>query len=419
MNLALVRLSSPIHNENKIQRTSRPYLERLNKEFQLTEIKPEEVGATDFGNYDLTAVFVQTGGTENRFQEIYHDLPDSVCLITTSLHNSLPAALEILTWVKYVDGTGKIVHGDPDSIVSQLNGIMAVESTIRSISNGRMGVIGEPSDWLIASEVNYRLVTDMWGLEFIDIDVSELYEKMKLIKSDTASEKAEELASAAIGVVENTREDLTKAVKVYLGLVKIAKEHNLTSLTLRCFDLVSELNTTGCLGLSLLNSRGIIAGCEGDVPATFTMLAGNLLTGKLGFMANPVKIDPNRDRVVLAHCTVPTKMAEKFTLRSHFESGIGVGIQGHLKPGPVTLVKIGGKNLTEAFVQRGGIVENLSLDTACRTQIAVKFDKAVSNYLLEDPIANHHVVIRGDHVEAFKELMKRVPGLSRSLREET
>ena len=63
------------------------------------------------------------------------------------------------------------------------------------------------------------------------------------------------------------------------------------------------------------------------------------------WMANPAQLDPARNMLWLAHCTVPRSLVESYRLRSHFESGLGVGIQGALPAGPVTLLRIGGKKM--------------------------------------------------------------------------
>jgi ribosome biogenesis protein Nip4 len=38
----------------------------------------------------------------------------------------------------------------------------------------------------------------------------------------------------------------------------------------------------------------------------------------------------------------------------------------------------------------------------CRTQVWVQATPEVSYYFLNDPIANHHVLIRGHHEKQFK-----------------
>ena len=38
----------------------------------------------------------------------------------------------------------------------------------------RLGVIGKPSDWLIASNVDYKNVKDKFNIDLINIDINEL-----------------------------------------------------------------------------------------------------------------------------------------------------------------------------------------------------------------------------------------------------
>lgn len=65
--------------------------------------------------------------------------------------------------------------------------------------------------------------------------------------------------------------ELTKAFKFYLALKDIVKERKLNYVSVRCFDIIAPLKTTGCIALSRLNDEGIIAGCEGDLPSTLSM----------------------------------------------------------------------------------------------------------------------------------------------------
>ena len=57
-------------------------------------------------------------------------------------------------------------------------------------------------------------------------------------------------------------------------------------MTLSCFKLIEQIDTTGCLALSLLYDDGIMAGCEGDLLSIFSLLAVKSLTGKDGILAN-------------------------------------------------------------------------------------------------------------------------------------
>ena len=69
------------------------------------------------------------------------------------------------------------------------------------------------------------------------------------------------------------------------------KKYDLNALSLKCFDILEKLKTTGCYALSKLNDEGIIAGCEGDIVSAVTMLWVYKLTGILPWMANPTNIN--------------------------------------------------------------------------------------------------------------------------------
>ena len=55
-----------------------------------------------------------------------------------------------------------------------------------------------------------------------------------------------------------------------------------------------------------------------------SMLLVKRVCGAEAFMANPSQLTDQTS--MLAHCTIPLKMCDDFTVRSHFESGIGVAI---------------------------------------------------------------------------------------------
>ena len=67
--------------------------------------------------------------------------------------------------------------------------------------------------------------------------------------------------------------------------------YDLIGVSVRCFDLLDTVCSTGCLGLSILNSLGVYGGCEGDMPALLSMAILGSLTGQDQFMCNPSSFD--------------------------------------------------------------------------------------------------------------------------------
>ena len=240
----------------------------------------------------------------------------------------------------------------------------------------RLGVVGKPSDWLIASNVDYKDVLETMNLELVDVPIEEM---------------------TSLGEVDP---GMAGAEAVYQRLKEIVIKYNLQGVTLRCFDLLSTVKNTGCIALSKLNDEGIPAACEGDIPTLLTMMVCKRLTGELCFQVNPARINPDGE-MLFAHCTLPLKMTEKHEYTTHFESGIGVAIHGDLPTGDYTLVKL--SNDMQRMLAVDVTLERCQYEpNLCRTQVWVKATPDVSEYFMTDPIANHHILIRGHHAKEFR-----------------
>ena len=140
------------------------------------------------------------------------------------------------------------------------------------------------------------------------------------------------------------------------------------------------------------------------MPTMLTMAVTKALTGVSGFQCNPSRINPETGEMLLAHCTIPLNMVERYEFDTHFESGIGVGIRGYMKEGPVTIFKMAG-DLSRSFIAEGTLVRNEANADLCRTQQIIQLeDKRQMTYFLTEPIGNHHVIMPGHHREELEEL---------------
>jgi L-fucose isomerase-like protein len=202
------------------------------------------------------------------------------------------------------------------------------------------------------------------------------------------------------------RQALPGADQIYRALKELVSRYHLQGLTIRCFDLLTSVRNTGCLALARLNAEGIVAGCEGDVPAMLTMMLAKAAIGVSGFQANPARIDTQSGEMLFAHCTIPFNLVERYEFDTHFESGIGVGIRGYMKEGPVTIFKVSG-DLSRCFIEEGELVSNQSQPDLCRTQQVIRLSHpARSAYFLTEPIGNHHIILPGHHQELLEQLFR-------------
>ena len=353
---------------------------------------------------------VATGGTEGVVMDLRAaraaTAPDEpVFLIAHPGDNSLPASLEVLARLQR-DGTrGRIFYlsgpGDADGLAAIERA--AEDLTVHAaLAAARIGLVGDPSDWLVASMPSAEVVREVWGPQIIDVPMSELMARLQSAAAEPSPASAAVLAAGASGVVEPTDGDIEAAARVYEALQRLVRDHRLDAVTIRCFDLVLESRTAGCFALSELTDEGIIAGCEGDLVSTVGLLWSRLLTGQTPWMANPAQIDESANALWLAHCTVPRSLVAQYRLRSHFESGLGVGIQGVLPNGPVTLVRIGGARMEQLWLAEGEIVESGNSENLCRTQARVHLMRGHVSELLRFPLGNHVVLVPGHHGDRLR-----------------
>jgi len=365
---------------------------------------------------------VLTGGTEDKILEWLGDQTGPALLLALPHSNSLPAAMEVLARLDQLGRAGRIIvagHGDWRGDLAAALRQAALAAFLRT---AHIGLLGGPSSWLAASSPDPTVVRRAWGPEVVTLPLFDVAARYRAGDArggaggarggavaaggeagDPGGETADLLRRAA-GLVEPGEATLDGAGRLYRILRDIVEVNRLDALTVRCFDLLGDIGNTGCLALSRLNDEGLVAACEGDLPATLTMMVLSGLTGRACFMANPSDLDVEAGTATFAHCSVPLSLVRSFRLRSHFESGLGVGIEGHFAPGVMTAARIGGEDLSRLTVFTGTVVPEESApfrEDLCRTQVTLKVGEALVRELLRRPLGNHHVLVPGDHVRAF------------------
>ena len=405
-NIAIYTLTSELHDEQAVGAVTREFLDSLTIEYDF-----RGSDFSDFGSYPLCLIFVRTGGTEGIFRRLLPTLSlgkgEKLYLLSSGKSNSLAASMEILSYLQQNGRQGEILHGDPGYISRRIHMLSQVEEARRKLRRSRLGIIGAPSDWLISSHADKDRVREGLGIELIDIPMQELLDAIASTPLDTIQTLSFQALSSTVQADKELaiRKALPGAHQIYLALKTLVERYQLQGCTLRCFDLLSAVHNTGCMALAQLNAEGIVAGCEGDVPAMLSMMIAQVLTGTSGFQANPARINPETGELLFAHCTIPFNMVKHCELDTHFESGIGVGIRGYMKEGPVTIFKVSG-DLSRCFIEEGELVRNQAQPDLCRTQQIIRLsDSSKAHYFLTNPIGNHHIILRGHHKALLQEMI--------------
>ena len=399
----LITFASMLHDRTTVRGCHEVLLAELEKYFTVNFIDYKDMNRLTPDDFSL--LFIATGGVERLIIQHFDHLPRPTILLADGMQNSLASALEVSAWLRGRGVKTESLHGELTEIIKRIFVMHSNFMAQRRLWGSRIGVMGTPSSWLIASNVDYLLGKQRWGIEYTDIPLERIYDYYHQVTDEEVGEACADLASRALACREATPEDLLKAMRLYRAIQRIVDEEHLSALTLSCFRLIETTGTTGCLALSLLNDEGIIAGCEGDLQSVFTMLAVRVLTRQPAFMANPSMISARTNEVVFSHCTIGLRQTERFILRSHFETQRGIGIQGIAPTGDVTLVKCGGECLDEYYLSTGTLTENTNYLNLCRTQVRVHLDTP-ADYFLKNPLGNHHILVHGNYQRMMEEFFQ-------------
>lgn len=389
-------IASAIHDQSSIERLVEAFRPAL-----------ESIGGSLEASEGPVLPFVLTGGTEEQILEQW-DADQPLFLIAHPNQNSLPSSLEALARVGQLGGRGRILYlSGPDDRegLDEIADAVHDLDVYRHMKEKTIGVVGPPSDWLVASMPEPDVLKASWGPTAIPIGLDRLY---KVYTTDP------DVQPLPAGETRVTIGEVNKAEGIYRGLQALVAGESLDALSLRCFDVIGDIDTTGCLALARLNDEGIIAGCEGDLVSTVTMMWVRELLGEVAWMANPSRVDPVEDTLWLAHCTVPPSLISNLRLDTHYESDRGVGMHGEFAPGPITVVRIGGNAMERIWLAEGEILHAGDEPDLCRTQVELRLEEGAVDELLSDPLGNHLVMIQGHHGRKlwswWKTMISRRPG---------
>ena len=458
MQINLSLISSSLHNITELSQKRMEVIEALKALGDVSIFKnssPASCGIESATEEIVNVAYILTGGTESLFIKLFGENCSrlgNITIISDAYHNSLAASQEICTWLYNNGVQHRHIHiplHSPDATLNRLPTLLcaespapqrcecnagvaatsteaasteaagaraasteaasdeatSAESLVKALGGCTIGLIGEASPWLIASGIDKEALSERCGVSFREISIGTLADgylkyrelwKNHTLSAGARAELDEVLCRFSCSLEgDRTTEDLSDAAIMYLALASICKEEHLDAVTVKCFDLLSSCKTTACLALALLNDNGIIAGCEGDIPSICTMLAVYKALGRPSFMANPASIDSDNLSIDFAHCTIPTVMVENCTLPSHFESGIGIGINGEVPLGNYTLCKLSGKTLERSLICNGRLVKGEYLSNRCRTQVRFIFEsKAEFDAFCKARVGNHIILFK-------------------------
>ncbi len=257
----------------------------------------------------------------------------------------------------------------------------------------------------------FARVKTVYGTKVVQLGSKELADRYSATDEREAAEWADLWMKGARKVVEPTRDEMIKSGRMYLALSRAAAEKHADAVTMNCLGMFYSGAAVAypCFSHFQMNNDGGTGVCEGDLNSTCTQLMIRYLTGRPGYVSDPV-IDTSTNEIIYAHCVStnhvfgPKGRANPYLVRSHAEDGKGASVQSLMPVNePVTTLEtdVWSKRMV---IHTGKTSRNLDESKACRTKLAAKVnaEKILNNW----DMGWHRVTVYGDWRKQFMDLAR-------------
>lgn len=278
---------------------------------------------------------------------------------------------------------------------------------IKKMKNSRILTIFDEEGFFVNSYVINK-IKEIFGTEVLQMKSEEINSYYREVDVSEAEKIKTKWIREAVKVVEPSEDEILESAKLFLAIKKAMDDKNADAVTVDCLSLCYEhkLPAYPCLSFFQLNNDGLTGVCEADLEAAITQLLIRYLTGRPGYISDPV-IDVATNQIIYAHCVAtnrvygPDGLANPYVIRSHAEDRRGASVQS-LMPleETVTTVKV---SLDKAFaIHQGKTIANVEQDKGCRTKLAagVEAEKILEKYHFE-LFKWHLVTCYGDFRKQF------------------
>jgi L-fucose isomerase-like protein len=210
-----------------------------------------------------------------------------------------------------------------------------------------------------------------------------------------------------------TQTQVTKVAELCVKLKHFFHKHSLNGLAIRCWpEFASTFGISPCAAMSILQSEGIILGCEGDVEGVISMIVHRAVGAETPFLADLSQVDIQQNFALMWHCGVaPCNLWDSCCERSldtYFAGGKGVTADFVMKSGELNILRLDSANgKYRLFMQKG---QGLPMEKLLKgTYVKVKFESHIKELLdkvVYSGVAHHVSLAYGNFENSFRILAK-------------
>lgn len=342
------------------------------------------------------------------------------------INNSLTCANLYMSTAKiqFPDRYVKWLYGNVDSpfMEERLSVFLNALKVKAVLKNAVIARIGGTAEGFINLAYDPCRIRSIYGSRIVDYEISDLLVRMEQADEQKAKSLALEMkeSSSDCSVSE---QQLVKTAKLVLAVEAMRDELGISAFAISCwpkFQIEAGLST--CTAFGMLNERGTVVSCEGDVPGAMTMLALKTASGYPAMIMDMTTGSEEADAITFWHCGVGLPgyadscgfRLDKYPQDPAIMDEPGVSTDMKFASGHVTICRMNGTAANEILVCQSDIVEGP--DRSYRgargwfgnfTMDSEKISFAdIFNTIFLSGNAHHYIIVKGNAEDVIRQLGK-------------
>jgi len=268
---------------------------------------------------------------------------------------------------------------------------------------------------VVGGEPNLNIQAS-FGTRIEKVEFPEMRSAYGSVDPNRAQNQAQKWIREAQRVVEPSHQEIEKSAAMYLTMCELLSRHEAQAIAVNCLGgfYGGHISAYPCLGFMQLNNDGFVGACEADQRSAVTMLLMAFLTGRPGFISDPV-IDTAKRQIVYDHCVAPTRVfgptgpSNAYLIRDHSEDRQGACNQSLMPLGEITTTLEFDADKRKVILHQAVTMENVDEDMACRNKLAAEVKGDVYSLLDEwDQWGWHRVTVYGDYKRAVQNVAELI-----------
>lgn len=260
-----------------------------------------------------------------------------------------------------------------------------------------------------------KAAQEVTGVEFVPIAFEEMAAAYEQADPKAAKESADRWERRAQKIEGVNRQTLEQSGAMYVAMKQLMDKHRARGISINCLGgfYGGHLKAYPCLGFCQLNNDGLVGGCEADQMSALTMVVIGALTGRPGYISDPV-IDTSRAAIIYAHCVAPTKpfgsngASNPYQILTHSEDRQGAALRSLLPAGYMTTTLEINPQTRQVLMHQAKTIGNNFSDMACRTKLEAVVKGDIEKLTENWGFGWHRVTFYGDLKPHIEELCRRL-----------